>query len=233
MARKESVTGSAGSGDNEPAPWETGADTAAGHPATVGSDQGDQDDQGGELDDTQRMERDLAGLIAPGSGRTASGVASVAERLSRTTSSGTVAVNVGPAVQRLITNLSERVEVGAGESMRVFEDIAQRIEDADTVEDVLADDAPLDAEEVLNIPLQLWGVSVNESDFADGLPAYVALRVMRQDTKASVVVTCGAFKVVAKALRLDRINKYPVMIKLVRSDRATKAGNHVIDMVKG
>lgn len=232
MVKKESVLGSSGAGDNEPAPWDKDTPAATGGGTSAAVDVASTGDGEGELDQTQIVERDLAGLIVPGSG---AGRSDVIERLRRApgaTAPGSAVATVGPAVQRLIASLAEEIDHNAGENLGVYEDIATRIERAQTVDDVLRDDSPIDADDVLDVTLQLWGVSINESDYRDGLQAYVALRVIRQDTMEDAVVTCGAFKVVAKALKLQRMNMFPVMVKITQGKRQTKAGNTVLDLVK-
>jgi len=232
MARKESVTGAPDPTGDEKAPWETGPqDQAAPGVSEASRVARAVVEQTAEVA-ADRIEADLASIVRPGSGAGASARQELAERLSRSTPARPDITQYGPAMQRLVVGLAEQVDAAAANKLQVFEDVAARIESASTVDDVLASDAPLDAEQILGVTLQLWGVSVNESDYVDGLPAYVALRAIRQDSMDNVVVTCGGFKVVAKALKLQRINQFPVMVKIVQSDRKTRAGYDVLDMVK-
>jgi len=142
------------------------------------------------------------------------------------------AMVLGPVLQGLVGMLREEARAADNGAAAVFEDIVTRVMAADNADDVLASDDAVDAEDILNVPLQLWGINVQESDFTDGLPCYVAMRVRRGDTNEDCVVTCGSVKVVAKAFKLHRIKAFPVQVKVVQSKNKTSSGYYVLDLVK-
>lgn len=233
MARRESIVGGPGAGDEGPAPWETGGDSGAVAPQAAPAVVEAPSDVTEYDTFTKDVDRALEGVVTPGRGVTPEAREEALRRLAAKRQETAPVVTYGPAVQRLIEELRESAQARTGDALGVYEDVISRIEKATTADDVLAGDDVVDAEDILKVSLQLWDVSVNESDYRDNLGAYVALRAVRQDTMEDVVVTCGAVKVVAKAMKLKRINTFPVMVMLVKSERTTAAGYHVMDLVKG
>lgn len=139
---------------------------------------------------------------------------------------------LGPRTAQLATMLQENAALVIDTSANAIEDIVGRVLDAETVDDVLADDSAIGADEILNVPIQVWSVKVNESDVQGALPFYCVIEGVRQDTGENVVVTCGSVKVCTQLMKLDRMKAFPVVVKIVKKDKATLAGYYPLALVK-
>lgn len=139
---------------------------------------------------------------------------------------------LGPKTAQLATMLQENAALVIDTSANAIEDIVGRVLDAETVDDVLADDSAIGADEILGVPIQIWSVKVNESEVQGALPFYAVIEGVRQDTGENVVVTCGSVKVCAQLMKLDRLKAFPVVVKIVKKDKATLAGYFPLALVK-
>lgn len=138
---------------------------------------------------------------------------------------------VGPATSWLDTNLRDAMRTMDGSASGAVEDIVAAVMNADNVVDILAESTLLDAEDILGVPLQIWGYKVNESEFQQGMPGYMVINAIRIDTKADATFTTGAYKVQAQMLRLGQLQKFPVNAKVVKAAKPTKGGFYPLQLV--
>lgn len=106
-------------------------------------------------------------------------------------------------------------------------DIAKRIMDGDTVDDILGVGESTDAthaEDVIGIPFTIHEVTWQKSNFNQGLPVYSVAHVTNLLTGQRDVVTCSATNVCSAFLAIQKKGLLPVDVKYVRSDKATAAG---------
>lgn len=139
---------------------------------------------------------------------------------------------VGPNTAWVVNTLREDMRTLESDSANAVEDILGRILQAETADDILAEDGLIEAEELLGVPVQIWSYKVNESDFTDGMPGYLVIDAIRQDTGEKVTIGCGAVKVQAQILKLKRIGALPIVVKFVKNEKGTKAGRHPLSLVK-
>ena len=220
--------------DDDIPPWERPVSEAA--PATTGPGEGDVVDVGQAGDDTP---------TPAGTGWAADDEPEVPEvdprfrreQLARQAGQeaqarpGFTIVEGGPATTLLLRALESQARTIDDGNASVYEDIFGRIQAAQSAEALFADDEPLDAEEIMGQALQVWDISVIKSDFAEGLRWYVAIRGRLIAADEDVVVTCGATKVVAQLVQAKAMKLFPVVVKFVRKERATRAGMHPLSMV--
>lgn len=140
---------------------------------------------------------------------------------------------VGPATAWLNNGLAEAMRSVEANNANAVEDIINRVMVAETLDDILADDTTIDAEDLVGVSLQVWSFKVNESDFAQGMPGYMVIEAVRRDTNEQIVFTCGATKVQAQLLRMQRLNLLPAVVKLAKPDKATRSGFFPLQLVKG
>ena len=120
--------------------------------------------------------------------------------------------------------VTERAARGIDPDVEVMDRILMSILMADSMDDVLDDNEPLGADDVLDVPITLHGVSFTESDVPDArIPYYATLHGVRQDTGKRVVINCGGEQVLAQCLRLDIANEWPVVIQIIQVGKE-KAG---------
>lgn len=142
---------------------------------------------------------------------------------------GTIAV-VGPATGWLATELRAEMRTVDGDQAAAVEDIVGRIMNATTLEDILADDELMDAEDLLGEPLQIWSFKVNESDYQMGMPGYLVITALRQKTGEEVKFSTGAYKIQAQLLKMKRLNLLPAVVVIKRNEKGTRAGFHPLTL---
>lgn len=117
----------------------------------------------------------------------------------------------------------------------VSEKIMAGILTADTADDVFAQTdggaATLEhAEDWFGVPLRVTAVSLNESRYTEGSPAYAVLDVTNLRDGKSFTMGCGAGNVVAGLIRLHSLGALPVDIVIFESVKQTANGYNVIQM---
>jgi hypothetical protein len=136
----------------------------------------------------------------------------------------------GPRTAQLHDLMRAKASETGDVAAQAMEDMTGRILDAESLDALMADDEPLDAEDILGVPMQLWGTKVNESDFVDGMPFYCVIEAKRLDTGEDVIVTCGAWKVAAKLLKADRMKWFPFVVTFEKAAKPTRQGYYPLDI---
>ncbi len=120
--------------------------------------------------------------------------------------------------------LSVVEEDGATVSRRIIEEIL-------TSDNPLAETEVMGGRDLLGVPLRVSSVAWQNSDFEneEGLGIYVVIHAQTTDG-ATVVVTSGAAKVVAKVYQLARTGQIP--FDAMFTEKATnKAGRTILNLV--
>lgn len=102
--------------------------------------------------------------------------------------------------------------------------IVARILDAASVDDVFGASDTTTAQEVLGVGLRINGLSLGESSYDGGLPAYAVLDAVDIGTGKSLTVTCGAASVVAQLIKLHQLGAFPIDVVLRESEHQTARG---------
>lgn len=113
----------------------------------------------------------------------------------------------------------------------IIEQMAARFAQAETADEILDPFGTVKGQDMLNRPLWVTGCTFLDSDMAEGFPWYASLVVTDQETGRSRVVTVGGEKLVMTAAALSRQEMWPQAVKIVRSDKPTKAGFYPLDLV--
>lgn len=137
----------------------------------------------------------------------------------------------GPATAWLANSLVEEARLHVDSDAAVMEDITAQIMNATTLDEILADSGLVESEEILGVPIQIWDFKVNESDYAQGLPFYLVIKCIRQDTMSDILVSCGSWKVVGQLLAMKQRGMLPAIVKLHRREKATRNGYHPMALI--
>jgi hypothetical protein len=157
-----------------------------------------------------------------------------------------MANKTAPAVQSDTDTLpvraaSDRVRSAIAEMQRDSSDVAEQIManilNADSVDDVFdqtgGEAGTLVAmESRYGVPLRIVGVTLNESTFTEGPPAYCVLDCVNLGTGNAEVIGCGASNVLAGMIKLHQLNAFPIDVVVYESAKRTGNGYNVVLMRK-
>lgn len=109
--------------------------------------------------------------------------------------------------------------------------ILQRIATAGSFAEAFKRTGLVNAEDVLNVPLEVRGVRWNESTFVEGLGVYAVLDAVRRDTGQVLSIGCGGENVAFKMRKAQVEGWFPCTVQLVRGERPTSNGFYVLDVI--
>lgn len=95
---------------------------------------------------------------------------------------------------------------------------------ADTVDDVLASIDATGLTALLDKPIKVLDIDFQRSDYEVGSPYYLVMKCINIATGENMMVTCGAKRIIAQAVKLKVMGALPVDIIARKSQRATKNG---------
>lgn len=84
---------------------------------------------------------------------------------------------------------------------------------------------------LLGIPVEIYGFRFRPSDYKEGAPVFVVVQAIRLDTGQAVVLTTGGFNVLAQLSNLARRERFPSVWKLAEPSRATAAGHMPLRLI--
>jgi hypothetical protein len=131
---------------------------------------------------------------------------------------------MGKHTQQMVEYVRATPEIYGSDADAASDEIVGRTLQAASVEDVLDTGELTDAESVLGVNLEIWGVKFNESDFQEGSPVYAIIDAFREDTQQRDLIGCGGQRLVAQLVRFHQLNQWPVKCCMVKTRRPTKAG---------
>lgn len=102
--------------------------------------------------------------------------------------------------------------------------IIGRILRSDTVADILAPQAIEHARDLVDQPLTIKSVRVQESDFDEGPGIYAVCEAEVLDDGRTTTFSCGGSNVLAQLYRLAQLNALPVDLVIKRATKPTKNG---------
>lgn len=79
-------------------------------------------------------------------------------------------------------------------------------------------------QDLLDVPVTIYGFRWRPSDFDEGASVYFIADVARQDTGERLVVTTGSRNVLAQLTNLAKRERLPVTRYLAKADKATRGG---------
>jgi hypothetical protein len=137
-----------------------------------------------------------------------------------------------PGIGEILFDARQWIDAnGKVDAIAVFEQTALRMAKAETVDDILAEDAVMGAEDYLDRPFTLMDVRWADSDIAEGMPVYLIMDVVDHASQRPGIVTTGAADIVAKCHALWKRNKLPVDVEIRQSDK-TNSGFYALKLVK-
>jgi hypothetical protein len=136
----------------------------------------------------------------------------------------------GPAMQTLFNWLVDRASRTDEDDFAQMEASVRRILQGSSAEEVLREDLPISGKTYLDKPFQLHGLTVTETDFAEGgAPFYANLDVTIAGGERRIL-NVGGIKVLAKLAVIDQEGDYPYFVVL--KGHETKKGFTVLDLVQ-
>ena len=110
------------------------------------------------------------------------------------------------------------------------DDILLGILNATTIDEIL-ESTTLGLQSIIGTPMTINRAQLHESDYADGLAAYVVMFVTFDDG-TSTVVTSGAQVVVAQVVRMQMLDAFPMRCSSKQATRPTEKGYYPIALTK-
>lgn len=152
------------------------------------------------------------------------------ENLPTFTNANNITYTLYPNMVRVVDYIKNSPKYGSGDNEALMDDMMGDILDSGDMDDVLKDDGSVGAEDVEGHTLMIHDIRYSDSDKADGAPFFAILIAHDQDTRKDVVVTCGARKLVAQAVRMEMIGSFPVAVQI--KSKTTRGGNTVRQFVR-
>lgn len=122
-----------------------------------------------------------------------------------------------------------RVDVNPTDTHR---QIIEEIMEAQTLDDLLANEEPEDIVNFVGRVITIRDYSINDSEFADGAPIYVALKVTDEETGERRVVTTGEQNIMAQVITAKERGWLPLKCRPVQATRANRHGRYLIRLGK-
>jgi hypothetical protein len=145
-----------------------------------------------------------------------------------TVDNGTLPVRASDRVRSAIDEMKR-------DSADVSDQIMANILSADTVDDVFAQTEGeagtlIASESRYGVPLRVQSVTLNESTFSEGPPAYCVLGCVNLGSGANEVIGCGASNVLAGMIKLHQLDAFPIDVVIYESAKRTGNGYNVVLM---
>ena len=135
----------------------------------------------------------------------------------------------GPNTTRLIMYIAERSVDESDLNVVITEQLAERLLNAASPDDILMPFDPIKGQDRLGQPLIIEDVTFIESDF-EGFPWYASMRCKDPGRGESYVLTVGGEKVVMQVAGAVFSGQLPLYCKISKSEKATKAGFFPLDL---
>lgn len=103
-------------------------------------------------------------------------------------------------------------------------EILARILSSESADQVLAPLVPVAASAMVGFPIIVDAVRWMKSDFAEGAGMYALIDAVDQSTGEKRLITCGGMNVLAQLFALERLQAFPVHVKITRAAKATANG---------
>lgn len=110
--------------------------------------------------------------------------------------------------------------------------IIEEIMEATSLDDLLANEEPEDIKTYVGRVITIRDFSVNDSEFEDGAPIYVALKVTDEETKERRVITTGEQNIMAQVITAKERGWLPLKCRPIQSTRPNRHGRYLIRLGK-
>lgn len=122
-----------------------------------------------------------------------------------------------------------RVDVNPTDTHR---QIVEEIMSSQTLDDLLANEEPEDLSAFVGRVITIRDYSVNDSEFEDGAPIYVALKVTDEESGERRVITTGEQNVMAQVITAKERGWLPLKCRPIQATRANRHGRYLIRLGK-
>lgn len=127
-------------------------------------------------------------------------------------------------LERVLLNDEEVEFVDDPQAMQ--REITAQLLGAESDEELEAFGQAVGWQELLNVPVTIYGFRWRPSDFEEGASIYFIADVARQDTGERLAVTTGSRNVLAQLTNLAKRERLPVTRYLAKSEKPTRGGFH-------
>jgi hypothetical protein len=110
--------------------------------------------------------------------------------------------------------------------------IIEEIMEAQTLDDLLANEEPEDMVNFVGRVIIIRDYSINDSDFAEGAPIYVALKVTDEESGERRVITTGEQNIMAQVITAKERGWLPLKCRPIQSTRPNRHGRYLIRLGK-
>lgn len=122
---------------------------------------------------------------------------------------------------KLLADMKERQETDPEE---VAQEIVKRILEADTFEKAFGDGEVKGAREILDMPVIVHSIKINEGDYQDHGGMYMLAEVSDPFDDDTFLVSTGSSRCMATLFALHRMGAFPAKVKFVQSKKPSKSG---------
>lgn len=137
---------------------------------------------------------------------------------------------LGPSMTQIIVYIAGKAQSTAVLNAVIMEQMAERILNAESPDDILDPFATLKGRDLLGKPLNIVGCRFLESTEAKGFPWYAALEVRDPQTGGIIPVTVGGEKLVPQAAGFDMRDAWPQVLAIHESEQTTSNGFKVLEL---
>lgn len=136
----------------------------------------------------------------------------------------------GPKMTEVIRYIAGRALDTAELNSVIMELMADRILNASSAEEVLDPFGTMKAAQLYGKTLWVTACQFLVSDVGEGFPWYAALTVQDPKTREQQVVTVGGEKLVPQVAAFDMRDAWPQALRIMESEKVTKAGFRVLEL---
>ena len=112
------------------------------------------------------------------------------------------------------------------------EDMMLGVLTATNIDEILGSgDDVIHLQDIIGKPFTIIKGTLRESDYAEGLPAYLVMDVKFDDDTTGVVTT-GAATVLSQVIRMNELGFLPYRVSSVQASKPTKKGFYPISLCK-
>jgi hypothetical protein len=140
-----------------------------------------------------------------------------------------VAPRKGDVISRYLTEEHERTDVASVDTHKA---VIEEILASQTLDELLDDTEAESLDNFVDRVITIRAFSINDSEFPDGAPIYVAMKVTDEETGQRRVATTGQQNVMAQLLLAEQNGWLPLKCRPRRASKPNKYGNYMIRLGK-
>jgi hypothetical protein len=135
----------------------------------------------------------------------------------------------GDVISEFLYTERERADVNPTDTHR---QIVEEIMSSTTLDDLLANEEPEDIVNFVGRVITIRDFSINDSDFDEGAPIYIALKVTDEETNERRIITTGEQNIMAQMITAKDRGWLPLRCRPIQATRANRHGRYLIRLGK-